>query len=153
MQVHTAATTRCQLGEAPLWHPIEQRLYLSDITRGRLYAFDPLRCEHELVLEGRPIAGLTWQADGSLLLFRDRGRVNVYREGKTVDTLLEKIPDEIDSRFNEVIAAVVLVLCAGVSTAAQEGSQNAKASTAVKGVRLIEDVQKIRVEIDGRQPG
>ena len=102
MQVRTAATTRCQLGEAPLWHPIEQRLYWSDITRGRLYAFDPLRCEHELVLEGRPIAGLTRQADGSLLLFRDRGRVDVYRDGETVGTILEEIPDEIDSRFNDV---------------------------------------------------
>lgn len=104
MQVRTAATTRCQLGEAPLWHPIEQRLYWSDLTRGQLYAFDPLRSEHELVLEGRPIAGLTWQADGSLLLFRDRGRVDVYQKGKTV-TILDEIPDEIDGRFNDVIAA------------------------------------------------
>jgi len=48
------------------------------------------------------------------------------------------------------IPAVLLVLWAGVCTAAQEGSEKASPSTASKGIRLIEDEQKIRVEIDGR---
>ncbi len=122
MQIHTAATTHCELGEAPLWHPIEQRLYWTDITRGRLYAFDPLRGEHELLLEGRPIGGLTWQADGSLLLFRDRGRVDVYRDGKTVATVLEEIPEEVDSRFNDVIAAPCgRVFCGTMPTSDRPG--------------------------------
>ena len=47
-------------------------------------------------------------------------------------------------------AAVLPVLCMGVSTAAQEGSEKAKPSTALRGIRLIEDEHKIRVEIDGR---
>jgi hypothetical protein len=46
--------------------------------------------------------------------------------------------------------AVLLVLCAGVSTAAQDGSETVKTSTAHKGIRLIEDEQKIGVEIDGQ---
>jgi len=48
------------------------------------------------------------------------------------------------------IPTVLLVLCTGLSTAAQEGSEKAKPSTASKGIRLIKDEHKIRVEIDGR---
>lgn len=94
----------CELGEAPLWHPKERCLYWADIDRGRLHRYDPATGEHEVVLEGRPIAGLTYQVDGSLLLFRDRGTVEVYRDGKVAETVYREIPDEITTRFNDVIA-------------------------------------------------
>jgi len=94
----------CELGEAPLWHPEERCLYWTDIDGGRLHRYDPASGEHKVALEGRPIAGLTYQVDGSLLLFRDRGTVQVYRDGKIVKTIYENIPDEITTRFNDVIA-------------------------------------------------
>ncbi|MHC4399621.1 MAG: SMP-30/gluconolactonase/LRE family protein, partial [Planctomycetota bacterium] len=104
LHVEIVVRSQCVLGEAPLWHPAEKRLYWADIDRGRLHRFDPATGEHKIVLEGRPIGGLTCQADGSLLLFRDRGTVEIFRDGEIVRTVLPKIPDEATSRFNDVIA-------------------------------------------------
>ena len=103
-QVEVVVRCGCTLGEAPLWHPKERCLYWADIDGGKLHRYDPATGEHEVVLEGRPTAGLTYQVDGSLLLFRDRGTVEVYRDGEVVETVYRDIPDEITTRFNDVIA-------------------------------------------------
>jgi D-xylonolactonase len=58
---------------------------------------------HEQIYSGRPVGGFTFQQDGSLLLFMDRGTVATWRDGK----LTERIPSiatERASRFNDVIA-------------------------------------------------
>lgn len=90
-------------GEGPLWHPDEQRLYWVDIPEGKLYRYDPATDSHELCHEGRPIGGFTFEADGALLLFRDRGTVTRWDDGET-RTVVEEIPDERDTRFNDVVA-------------------------------------------------
>ncbi len=102
--VETIVESRCKLGEAPLWHPVEECLYWADIDRGHLHRYDPVTRKHDVVLKGRPIAGITYQVDGSLLLFRDRGTVDVYRDGAIQKTLITEIPDEVETRFNDVIA-------------------------------------------------
>lgn len=40
--VQLAVASRCLLGESPLWHPREQRLYWCDIPGHRLYRHDPV---------------------------------------------------------------------------------------------------------------
>jgi D-xylonolactonase len=50
------------------------------------------------------VGGMTLQADGSLLLFMDRGTVAVLREGRIGRMLPDHIPAEADRRFNDVIA-------------------------------------------------
>ena len=102
--VETIVESQCKLGECPLWHPQEKCLYWADIDRGHLHRFDPATGKHDVVLQGRPIAGITYQVDGSLLLFRDRGTVEVYRDGRIQKPLIAEIPDEVDTRFNDVIA-------------------------------------------------
>ena len=94
----------CHTGENPLWHAAEQRLYWTDIPAGRLFRFDSATGEHAQVYEGRPVGGFTVQADGSLLLFMDRGTVAIWRDGQIVRTIIDEIADERDSRFNDVIA-------------------------------------------------
>ncbi|HET6566954.1 MAG TPA: SMP-30/gluconolactonase/LRE family protein, partial [Rhodothermales bacterium] len=93
----------CETGEGPLWHPIEQRLYWLDIPAGRLFRYDPVSDVHELCFEGEPVGGITLQADGSLLFFMARGAVRCWRDG-TLTTMLDEIPEERDTRFNDVIA-------------------------------------------------
>lgn len=105
MSVKVVAHVNSVLGEGPLWHHIEQRLYWTDILQGRLYRLDPLGSRHEMVIEGRLVAGLTIQTDGSLLLFRDRGTVQVLRDGRIAETIVQEIPEEVHTRFNDVIAA------------------------------------------------
>ena len=105
MSVKVVAHVNNVLGEGPLWHGTEKRVYWTDILQGRLYRLDPVGGQYELVIEGRPVGGFTIQADGSLLLFRDRGRVEVLRDGGIAETIVEEIPQETHTRFNDVIAA------------------------------------------------
>lgn len=98
------ADTHCVIGEGPLWHPLEQRLYWVDIPQGQLYRYDPAAGSHEQVWEGDPIGGFTIQQDGALLLFMARGAVQLWREGSPLVPVFESIPDEVTTRFNDVIA-------------------------------------------------
>jgi sugar lactone lactonase YvrE len=102
-QVELIADCACLTGENPLWHPMEQRLYWLDIPRGRMFRYDPATGKHEQCHEGEPVGGFTVQADGSLLMFGDHGSIRVWREG-IVRTIVEEVPEERESRFNDVIA-------------------------------------------------
>lgn len=107
-QVRIVADFACECGEGPLWHPSEKKLYWTDIPTGRLFRYDPATDEAEQVYEGRPVGGFTLQADGSLLLFRDQGNVVVWQPGdgggEITRTIVEEIPDERGTRFNDVFA-------------------------------------------------
>ena len=97
------ADYNCVTGEGPLWHPLESRLYWADIPQGRLFRYNPYTRVHEQIYEGREIGGYTIQADGSLLLFMDRCSVATLRDGH-LDFIIEELPHETDTRFNDVIA-------------------------------------------------
>lgn len=97
------ADVACICGENPLWHPDEERLYWTDIDSGKLYRYDPATGRHECCFEGATVGGFTLQADGSLLLFMAEGAVRVWRGGR-LTTLIERLPGEERSRFNDVIA-------------------------------------------------
>lgn len=97
------ADCRCLLGDGPLWHAGQQRLYLLDIGAGQVLRLDPGSGTCEVCHEGPHVGGFTLQADGSLLLFLGHGAVRTWREGTLRDVLVE-IPEERGSRFNDVIA-------------------------------------------------
>jgi sugar lactone lactonase YvrE len=106
----------CMLGENPLWHPEEKCLYWTDILAGKLYRYYPATGKHEACYEGEPVGGFTIQADGALLLFKQGGAIVLWREGKIKDVVRE-LPDEQESRFNDVIADPVgRVLCGTMPT-------------------------------------
>jgi D-xylonolactonase len=102
-QPELVASSSCEIGENPLWHPLEERLYWVDIPRGQLFRMSGDGSDFEIFPEGPPIGGFTAQADGSLLLFMAHGVVAIWREG-ALETVLAEILDERDSRFNDVIA-------------------------------------------------
>lgn len=102
-RIELIADYACLTGENPLWHPMERRLYWLDIPRGRLFRYDPAAGAHEICYEGEPVGGFTVQRDGSLLLFGERGSIRVWRE-RIVGTIVEELPEERASRFNDVIA-------------------------------------------------
>ncbi|MHB0856355.1 MAG: SMP-30/gluconolactonase/LRE family protein [Anaerolineae bacterium] len=103
MQPELIADYQCVTGEGPLWHPGEQRLYWTDIPAGRMFRYDPSSGRHEQFYQGRVVGGFTIQADGALLLFMDRGTVATWKDG-ALSTVVDEIPAELDSRFNDVIA-------------------------------------------------
>jgi len=103
MQPELIADYQCVCGEGPLWHPTEKRVYWTDIPTGRMFRYDPATGHHEQFYSGGNVGGFTIQADGALLLFMDRGAVGIWRNGE-LTTVIESIPDELTTRFNDVIA-------------------------------------------------
>lgn len=103
--VETIGETCC-LGESPIWHPNEQCLYWCDVERGRLLRFGPAGSTIEELYRGEPIGGITLEADESLLLFMARGAVRKCSKGQ-LSTIIEDVPDERETRFNDVIAALL----------------------------------------------
>ncbi|HVL40273.1 MAG TPA: SMP-30/gluconolactonase/LRE family protein [Fimbriimonadaceae bacterium] len=93
----------CHTGEGPLWHPEENALFWTDIPNGRLYRFDWSTGEPRTIYEGRPVGGMTLEEDGSLLLFRDGGNVVRWWNGLE-RVVIEEVPDDSQTRFNDVIA-------------------------------------------------
>ena len=103
MKPELIADYRCVTGESPIWHPDEQRLYWLDIPQGRMFRYHPASGHHEEIYQGDVVGGLTIQSDGALLLFMARGAVKMWRDGE-LTTVIDQIPDERESRFNDVIA-------------------------------------------------
>jgi D-xylono/L-arabinono-1,4-lactonase len=93
----------CEIGENPVWHPLEKRLYWCDIPKGRIFRYDPATGTHEKCYEGDVVGGFTIQSDGTLLLFMVRGSIRTWNHGELKD-IVKEIRDERDSRFNDVIA-------------------------------------------------
>jgi sugar lactone lactonase YvrE len=120
-QPELIADYQCNIGENPLWHPLEQRLYWTDIPRGKLFRYDPATGNHEQCYSGPPVGGFTIQADGTLLLFMARGAIAQWRDGH-LNYIFEEIPDERESRFNDVIADPLgRVFCGTMPTPTRPG--------------------------------
>lgn len=94
----------CETGENPLWHPDEKRVYWVDIPPGRIYRYDPSTRKTETFEAGVSVGGFTFQPDGALLLFLAKGAVATWRDGAFLKTIIKEIPDERETRFNDVIA-------------------------------------------------
>jgi D-xylono/L-arabinono-1,4-lactonase len=121
LQPELIADYQCHLGENPLWHLMERRLYWTDIVRGILFRYDPATGTHEPCYSGPPVGGFTVQADGALLLFMARGAIAKWRDGR-LDYIIEEIPDERQSRFNDVIADPIgRVFCGTMPTPTRPG--------------------------------
>ena len=86
-----------------MWHPMEKRLYWCDYPSGCLFRYDPATGDHEPCYEGVGVGGFTVQADGSLLLFMEKGAVASFRDG-VLTYIVDGIPEESERTFNDVIA-------------------------------------------------
>jgi D-xylonolactonase len=103
MQPELIADYACVIGEGPMWHPMEKRVYWVDIATGRMFRYTPATGKHEQVYQGDSIGGYTIQDDGALLLFMSKGAVKIWNDGK-LTTVIDEIPDERETRFNDVFA-------------------------------------------------
>lgn len=113
--------SHCENAEGPLWHPLENCLYWTDIFAGKMYRYRFDTETHEQIYEGESVGGFTIQSDGSLLLFKARGVIEHWIEGKT--TLVADIPEANFTRFNDTIADPLgRVFCGTMATADQSGN-------------------------------
>jgi len=121
MQPELICDYRCEIGENPLWHASEKRVYWCDIPTGRMFRYDPGSRKHEEFYRGEIVGGFTVQADGSLLLFMARGAVKLWRTD-SIFSLIEEIPEERSTRFNDVIADPAgRVLCGTMPAGSRPG--------------------------------
>jgi sugar lactone lactonase YvrE len=100
------ADERSDTTEGPLWHEDLQALFWLDIPAGRLYRYDPASNTHALAyaVDGQ-IGGYTIQEGGELLMFGERGRIWTWDPRTGAERLvIEEIPAERGTRFNDVIA-------------------------------------------------
>ncbi|MBN2059459.1 MAG: SMP-30/gluconolactonase/LRE family protein [Deltaproteobacteria bacterium] len=95
---------RCQIGEGPIWHKMEKRLYWVDIPRGEVFRFDPATNTGEIYYKGEePVTGLTIQEDGSILFFFQKGAVANFKDGN-LNIIIDHIPGMSGSGLNDMIA-------------------------------------------------
>lgn len=111
------ADFRCGCAENPLWHPEQGTLYWTDVDQGAFFSL-----KDGQVYEGeRVVGGMTLHKDGRLLLFMSGGRIALWSPG-SLEVVLEEIPWERDSRFNDVIADPRgRVFCGTMPTAERQG--------------------------------
>lgn len=103
MEFEVVADYACDTGEGPLWDPRESVLYWIGIYGGRLYRYDPVRDESEVVHDGGVVGGATLQRDGSLLLFREGGEIVRFADGETT-TIIDGVPADSHTRYNDCVA-------------------------------------------------
>jgi D-xylonolactonase len=103
-EVRVVAECACKTGEGPMWHPDERVLYWTDIPEGKLWRLDPATGVSDVVYDDRPVGGYTIQADGKLLLFRDKGNVVTWHDGAVIDTVVDQVDELVGTRFNDVFA-------------------------------------------------
>lgn len=110
MRAETVADCRCEIGEVPMWHPGENRLYWIDIPAGEMFRYDPQTETYERCFDGSVIGGYTIQTDGSFLLFMEAGAIqrldpseSEIAHDDSLDSIVDSIPGEQRSRFNDVI--------------------------------------------------
>lgn len=104
MIAEPVADYACRLGEGPLWHRGEKRLYWLDINQGRVLVYEPGTGTSSIVYEGEHVGAMILQADGSLLFLLPQGRITSWRTGQM--SLLAAIGDPYEDgrRFNDGVA-------------------------------------------------
>lgn len=101
---HLATPQRLYLGEGPLWHPLWQELLVVDVPRGDIHRFDRGLLLKGTIATGRPTSAVTWQEDGSLLCFHDRGAISRVAHPHAMPESVLTISEEVTGMFNDVIA-------------------------------------------------
>ncbi len=140
MSLEQITDPKMQTGENPLWHPAEKKLYFTDIPTGRLFRYDPASDQTEEIYAGDIVGGFTFQADGALLLFMERGRIALWRDGD-LTTLVDEIPAERESRFNDVIADPQGRVFCGTMPSPSAGGRLYRLDRDLSLVPLVENVQ------------
>ena len=101
--VERQVAANCWLAEAPTWHAAESCVYWTDIKRRRLHRYCVATGKHDIVLNDRRVAGMTLQADGSLLLFGVMGAIDRWQSSQSQSVLPARWR-RYGYRYNDVVA-------------------------------------------------
>ena len=133
------ANYHCHCGEGPYWHPLERAVYWNDNMTKRFFRFDPATGEHSVVYNERTVAACTMQHDGTLLLYMDHCTVAAFRDG-AIEPILEGLPDEPGTRFNDVTAGPKGRVYAGTTPTSDRPGRLYRIDTDLTATIMLEDV-------------
>jgi D-xylonolactonase len=97
----------CHLGEGPLWHPGQSRLYWTDIYSRRIWVHDPASGSSRVFWQGElQVGGFAFTRGGSMVLCTDRGvyALEVGPDGvpDPKPRLLLRVPLAENEMFNDI---------------------------------------------------
>ena len=93
--------TRCRLGEGPLWHPLEQRLYWVDIENQDLYQSTSALTGYTKLHFPTPIGAFGFIRDGGLILAVRDGFAASAGTPDTLQTIWQPYPERSEIRMND----------------------------------------------------
>lgn len=92
---------QCQLGEGPVWHPVEQVLYWLDIVEGRLHRYDPENGRHQVVELGVVTGSMGVRSGGGFVMATRKGFAFWNPQTRAMKYVNDPDPDEGEARFND----------------------------------------------------
>ena len=90
-----------QLGEAPIWHPGEQRLYWVDILHPAVYRFDPETGVNEACDPGKLVSAILFGADGSKRVASQDGIETLDFDNRRLSPYVDPEDGFVRNRLND----------------------------------------------------
>ncbi|QRN84032.1 SMP-30/gluconolactonase/LRE family protein [Chloroflexota bacterium] len=101
LQTELLFDSRCRLGEGPLWHPTEHRLYWVDIENNNLYKSNLALNDYTKDSFPTPIGAFGFVKDDGLILATGEGFATWNGSPKTYKALWHPFSDQPDIRMND----------------------------------------------------
>ncbi|MGI9505878.1 MAG: SMP-30/gluconolactonase/LRE family protein, partial [Geminicoccaceae bacterium] len=90
-----------QLGEAPIWHPAERRLYWVDILHPAVYRFDPATGMNEVCEPGKLVSAVLLGRDGALRIASQDGIEQLDFESCRISPFVDPENGLAQNRLND----------------------------------------------------
>ncbi|MFV0333296.1 MAG: SMP-30/gluconolactonase/LRE family protein [Tropicimonas sp.] len=90
-----------QLGEAPVWHPLEQRLYWADILRPAVYRFDPETGVNDICVLDKLVSAVLPRAGGGVMIATLDGIEALDFDRARTEPLCHPEKDRPENRLND----------------------------------------------------
>jgi sugar lactone lactonase YvrE len=100
-EVEHIVTSQCQLGEGPVWHPVEQVLYWLDIVQGKLHRFDPRSGDHQVFGLGIVVGSMGVREQGGFVMATQKGFAYWDPKKSRMTFLGDPDANEGEVRFND----------------------------------------------------
>lgn len=100
-EVELVVSSQCELGEGPLWHPVEQVLYWLDILQGRLHRFDPRMGLYHVTDLGVVTGSMGVRSQGGFVMATKKGLAFWDAQKQSFASIDDPDPDEGVARFND----------------------------------------------------
>jgi sugar lactone lactonase YvrE len=100
-ELEHVVTCQCQLGEGPIWHPVEQVLYWLDIFQGNLHRFDPRNGDHLVTGLGVVTSSMGLREKGGFVMATKKGFAYWDARVSRFSFLADPGSSEGDTRFND----------------------------------------------------